>query len=288
MTKKNDPFEKKIALITGGSSGIGLALAKLLAGTGAHVWLIARDEGKLATALQDVKKSCIDPAQRSGFAAADVADPKQVQKAIDKVMREIGLPDLVINSAGITFPGYVQDIPLDVFHQMIDVDYLGTVHVVQALLPGMVERRSGTIVNISSVAGFMGVFGYSAYGAAKYAVRGYSEVLRAELKPLGIRVSVVFPPDTDTPQLAYENGFKPMETRELAGNAGVMSAEAVGREILKGVARNRFAILPGSEGKLFYRLSGILGGGLYPIMDSMIASAIRKKEKGGRAVPASK
>jgi 3-dehydrosphinganine reductase len=141
----------------------------------------------------------------------------------------------------------------------------------------MIKRRSGHIVNISSVAGFMGVFGYAAYGAAKYAVRGYSEVLRAELKPYNIGVSVVFPPDTDTPQLAYENQFKPMETRELAGNAAVLSPETVAETILKGIIRKRFAILPGSESKLYYRLTGWLGSGLYPIMDMMIAQAQKKK-----------
>jgi 3-dehydrosphinganine reductase len=131
------------------------------------------------------------------------------------------------------------------------------------------------------MAGFMGVFGYAAYGAAKYAVRGYSEVLRAELKPLGIGVSVVFPPDTDTPQLAYENQFKPMETKELAGNAGVMSPDAVATAIIKGVAKKQFLILPG-ESKLYYRLTGWMGGAMYPIMDYLIAQAQHKKEHSSR------
>ncbi len=277
MTKQT--FAQKFALVTGGSSGIGLATAKLLAAQGASVWLIARDAEKLKSALQVVEAARQDPGQRFGTTSVDVADEKQVGAAIHQIVESVGVPDIIINSAGATYPGYAQEISLEVFHNLMDVNYFGTVHVTQALLPAMIARRSGSIVNISSVAGFMGVFGYSAYGATKYAVRGYSEVLRAELKPYGIHVAIAFPPDTDTPQLAYENEFKPMETKELAGNAGVMSAEAVGETILKGISSKRFAILPGSESQTFYVLSGLLGGALYPIMDYMIAQAQKKKAK---------
>jgi 3-dehydrosphinganine reductase len=139
----------------------------------------------------------------------------------------------------------------------------------------MIKRGSGHIVNISSIAGFLGVYGYTAYGASKYAVRGFSDVLRAEMKPLGIQVSVVFPPDTDTPQLAYENQFKPPETKELAGNAHAVSPEIVAKAILRGVARRQYVIIPGFEGKLYYWLGGLVGTGLYPIMDLMVAQARR-------------
>ena len=106
----------------------------------------------------------------------------------------------------------------------MDLNYFGTVNMVKALLPAMLERGSGHIVNISSVAAFLGVFGYSAYGASKYAVRGFSDVLRAEVKPLGVRVSVVFPPDMDTPGLANENKTKPFETHEIEGKHGCVSS----------------------------------------------------------------
>jgi 3-dehydrosphinganine reductase len=285
---KNNAFKNKIALITGGSSGIGLATAQLLAKQGAHVWLLARDVDKLDKALKSVQAACIDQGQKCGRVTADVSDEGQVEKAINQVIQAVGVPDLVINSAGIAHPGYAQELGLDIFHQMMIVNYFGTVHVTQALLPAMIERHSGYIVNISSIAGFMGVFGYTAYGASKYAVRGYSEALRGEMKPLGISVSVVFPPDTDTPELTYENQFKPFETKELAGNAGLMTPEVVAATILKGVARKQFAILPGFEGKLYYRLTGWLGGGMYPIMDYLIAQAKRKKEREIEAAVASR
>jgi 3-dehydrosphinganine reductase len=182
----------------------------------------------------------------------------------------------VFNSAGVTRPGYVEELDYKVFRTMMDINYFGTVYVVKALLPGMIARGSGHIVNISSGAGFIGLFGYSAYGASKYAVRGFSDVLRVELKPCGIRLSVVFPPDTDTPQLAYEQQYKPHETQALTGNAKVMSADKVAQVILRGVQRGKYVIVPGGDTLLFYHATNLLGNGIYPIMDMLVKSARRK------------
>jgi 3-dehydrosphinganine reductase len=269
-------FDKKIVLLTGASSGIGFATAYLLAKKGAHVWLLARPGEKLAEALKKVKSVVQGPGQACGIMEADVTSEKQVNQAVSKLIHSIGLPDLVINSAGVAHPGYVQDTDLKIFHWMMDVNYFGTVNVTKALLPGMIERGSGYIVNISSMAGFLGVFGYTAYSASKYAVRGFSDVLRAEMKPHGIGVSVVFPPDTDTPQLTYEKQFKPVETRALTASSGLMSAESVAESILKGIEKGNYIILPGNESKLIYRLSGIFGNAVYPLMDWLIAQTQRK------------
>jgi len=266
----------KIGLVTGGSSGIGLAAACLLAQKGAHVWLLARHREKLAEVLKRVKSAVQDSGQVCGMLETDVTNEKQVKQAVTKIIHSIGLPDLVINAAGVAHPGYVQDTDLKIFHWMMDVNYFGTVNVVKALLPGMIERGSGYIVNISSMAGFLGVFGYTAYSASKYAVRGFSDVLRAEMKPHGIGVSLVFPPDTDTPQLAYENQFKPAETRVLTESGGLMSAESVAKSILTGIERGKYLILPGIENKLVYRLSGIFSDAVYPVMDWLITQAQKK------------
>jgi 3-dehydrosphinganine reductase len=273
---KIDDFKKKNVLITGGSSGIGLAAACLLAQKGANVWLLARPGEKLADALKKVKSAAQDPDQSFGVVEADVANVRQVSQAISRVIQSIGLPDLVINSAGVAHPGYVQETDLKIFHWMMDVNYFGTVNVIKELLPGMIERKSGYIVNISSMAGFLGVFGYTAYGASKYAVRGFSDALRAEMKPHGIGVSVVFPPDTDTPQLSYEKQFKPAETKELTGSGGMMDPERVAKIILSGIERGKYLILPGIENKIIYRLSGILVNTVYPVMDWLIAQAQNK------------
>lgn len=266
-------FQNKTALITGGSSGIGLALARSLSAMGANVWLLARHPDMLETALASVQEAKLDPAQNCGVVACDVTDENQVSVAVDHVSQAVGVPDLLINSAGVAHPGYVEELDDKIFHWMMDVNYFGTVHMIKACLPGMLKRGSGHIVNISSIAGFIGVFGYTAYGASKFAVSGFSDVLRAELKPCGIRVSIVFPPDTKTAQLDYENQFKPVETKALAGTTKAMTAEEVAKVILKGVTRGKYVILPGMEANLLYRLSGIFGNAVYPVMDYMIAQS---------------
>ncbi len=288
MTKSKDYWQGKTALITGGSSGIGLAVARSLAEQGAHVWLLARGGERLKSALDSLK--CFK-AQHCGMISADVANWDQVCSAVAQVETEVGVPDLVVNSAGVAHPGYFQDLGIEIFHWMMEVNYFGTVYVCKAVVPGMVARGSGNIVNICSGAAFIGRFGYTAYGATKYAVQGFTDVLRSELKPSGINVSIVFPPDTDTPQLAYEKVFQPPETKALAGIASLisptwedrstlMSPDEVAEVIILQVMRGGYMILPGLEMKLLYWGSRLLGSGIYPILDLLIARAQRVYHQG--------
>jgi len=282
MTKIHiSDFNGKIALITGGSSGIGLATAHLLAEEGAHVWLLARRTELLSDALEMLEAARRSAQQRFGFVSADVTDLVQVEQAIAKVKAAVGVPDLLVNSAGVAQPGYCQEVSMDIFHWMMDVNFYGTVHVTKTLLPDFIARRSGYIVNISSLAGALGVFGYTAYGASKFAVRGFSDTLRQEMKCHQIGVSIAYPPDTDTPQLAYEDQFKPAETKALSGSSGKLTPEAVASAIVNGIKRGRYVILPGMESKLIYRLGGLLGEGLNPILDMIIAQAQQKQDVAG-------
>ncbi|MCX7982352.1 MAG: SDR family oxidoreductase [Syntrophales bacterium] len=268
-------YNQKLVLITGGSSGIGRALALKLSEAGAKLALVARRRELLDEVRSRISGPCL-------AIPADVVDFSQMKKVVAEVENELGVPDILINSAGAAHPGYVEELSLSIFREMMEVNYFGTVNTVKACLAGMIARRSGWIVNISSVAGFIGVFGYTAYGASKYAVRGFSDALRAELKPKGIGVSIVFPPDTDTPQLAYENRLKPPETKALAGNAGLLSPEQVADEILKSVRKGRYLILPGKETKILYLLHHLLGCAIYPTMDLLIRKAQRRLRKGGQ------
>jgi 3-dehydrosphinganine reductase len=258
MTRPNNYWKDKLAFITGGSSGIGLALARLLAARGAHVWLAAREQAKLESALREVELARYSPSQHCGIISADLSVLDEATSAISKFVQSVGVPDLIINSAGVAHPGYVQELSFDIFRWMMETNYFATVYVTKALLPGMIERRSGHIINISSIVGFLSVFGYTAYGASKFAVTGFSETLRAEMKPLGICVSVAFPPDTDTPQLAYENQYKPPETKAISGTAHALSAEKVAQTILRQAESGRFLIFPGLESRLIYILSSKL------------------------------
>lgn len=273
-------WNNKTVLITGGSSGIGLAAAKQLAAGGAHVWLSARRTELLESALKEVQASRLNDAQRCGIVSSDVSKAEQAQEMVENVIRSAGVPDVVINSAGDALPGYVEELSQDVFEHLMQVNYFGTVYVTKALLPGMLARGSGHIINLSSMAGYLAVFGYSAYSASKYAVTGFSEVLRAEMKPHGIRVSVAFPPDTDTPQLANEEPFKPPETKAISGNPKVLSAEKVASEILLQAEKGRFMIFPGTDSRLFYLLATKLPKNLvFTILDQMAASGKKKKKK---------
>ena len=275
MPEAKGAFRDRLALITGGSSGIGLALAQLLAREGARIWILARRKDALEAA---VKSLPVIDGRTHGMLSTDVSNWEQVQAAAREIKRQAGVPDLLINAAGAARPGYVQETPLEVFRQMMDLNYFGIVNTVLTFLPDMLERGSGQIVNFSSGAGFLALFGYAAYVPSKFAVRGFSDSLRLELKPRGIRVSVVFPPDTDTPGLENENKTKPYETLE-AFSSQVLPAEKVAREILRGMKRGQYIILPGLEVSFYYRLTFWLGSAIYPLADAVLAQARRKKAR---------
>lgn len=266
----------KLVLITGGSSGIGLSIAKKVAAQGGNVAILARNAQMLESARGQIEDSRVFTDQKIHSIVADVTQFNELTVTLEAFIAEIGLPDMVVNSAGVAHPGKFTTLPIDIFHWMMDVNYFGTVNVLKILVPPMQKRRSGTIVNISSVAGFIGVYGYSAYGASKYAIAGFSDALRSELKPYNVQVSLVFPPDTQTPQLEYEKQFKPFITEEIAGSAKLMDADTVATEILRKVLQKKYVILPGSEGKLLYFAHHFVGASLYPVMDLMIRSSIQK------------
>jgi 3-dehydrosphinganine reductase len=258
-------------IVTGGSSGIGLATARLLAVRGAKLSLIARGAQRLETAAREVSPAATDARtatrrasavpQRASVAtrAADVADRAALTRAIAELEAEQAQPcDILITSAGLARPGHFLELPDDVFRQMIEVDYFGTLHAVRAVAPGMVERGHGSVVAVSSAAGLLGVFGYSAYGPAKFAVRGLMESVRAELTPRGVHVGVVFPPDVDTPQLAEENRWKPLETRVIGGTIKPLRAEKVAAAIVKGIDRRRFTICPDTGTRALARFGSVL------------------------------
>ena len=260
----------KHAIITGGSSGIGKAVAKLLASEGANISIIARDADKLNDAQQEITTVTVSPQQKVLSLAADVAKLEEVTSAIEKAIAQQGTPDLLITSAGIAIPGYFDDISLETFEQTMRVNYFGSLYCLKAVLPAMKTAQRGNIVFISSGAGLIGLFGYTAYSPSKFALRGLAESLRGELKPHNVKVSIVYPPDTDTPQLAAENKTKPPETKAITATADTWSAEGVAQEIVKGIRNNQFAITPGLEMTILNRFHSIIAPLLNKYFDRLV------------------
>lgn len=233
-------YRDRLVFLTGGSSGIGLSAARILRRSGAHLILAARR----AEALEQARASLHGEGPGElHLLPLDVGDRDAVFAAASALPSKRPV-QVILNNAGVTLPGHFLDLPLDEFERQMRINYLGSVYCTRALLPGLIAQGSGHVAFVSSLLGQMGLFGYSAYAPTKFALRGFAECLRCELKPRGITVSVCYPPDTDTPQHAFELPLLPEETRACAGNAAVISADQVAEKLLSGMARGCFDILP--------------------------------------------
>ena len=259
-------MNSKHVIITGGSSGIGLAIAKILANAGWKITLIARDKERLNQAI-----SSLEAAEDHTLSiATDVTDQSGLKQSIQKSIETFGTPDLLITSAGIAHPGHFHELDADVFEQAMSINYFGTLNAIQAAAPAMRKAGRGNIVMISSGAALVGVYGYSAYSPSKFAVRGLAEVLRGEFKPDGVNVSIVYPPDTETPQLEQENKTKPAETFAISGNAKTWQASDVAKVILKGIEKNKFSITPGLEMSALAKIGSLINPLLQRYFDHLI------------------
>ncbi|GAA4685756.1 SDR family oxidoreductase [Streptomyces chumphonensis] len=265
-------------IVTGGSSGIGLALAGEFAARGAVVSLLARRPTGLARAAESLRAAGATVHTRS----VDVTDRDAVTAAVEELQEEAGPCAVLVTSAGQARPGAFLELPDDVFRTMMDVDYFGTLWAVRAVAPGMTHRGRGTVVTIASAAGLIGVYGYTAYGAAKFAVRGLTEALRGELVPHGVRVSCVFPPDVDTPQLAEESQWKPAETAAIAGIVKPLQPSTVARGIMRRLDRGQPVICLDGFSRALARWGGVLAPVLRRYMDGRVRAA--RRGAGGAAV----
>lgn len=181
-----------VVLITGASSGIGAELARQAVAAGSRVGLLARSADTLASLSNELGSSCV-------AAPADVTSPAEVAAAIDVVEQALGPIDILVNNAGIGLYGAFLDASVDEIDRLTRTNYLGVVHLLKMVLPGMVQRRRGHVVTVGSVAGRIGAPFEAAYSATKFAVTGLTEALSVELAPFGIGVSIVSPGPVDTP-----------------------------------------------------------------------------------------
>jgi 3-dehydrosphinganine reductase len=264
------------ALITGGSSGIGRSVARRLAADGYSLSLIARREGPLAETASELRKLFTHHDQQVFTYRADVANAAEAQASVAAATGALGVPELVITSAGVAVPGYFEDIAAEVFERSMAVNYFGTLHIIRAALPAMRAKHQGRIVMVSSGAALMGIFGYTTYCPSKFALRGLAESLHAEVKGDGVGISIVYPPDTETPMLVEENKTKPEETKLITSIVKPWTADAVARCIVKGIARKAFAITPGATITAMNRMPGVLVPLLHWYSDRLVKSVRRR------------
>ena len=271
-------YRGKKVLVTGGSSGIGRSAARLLAKAGAHVAVAARDQKRLDETLAELRAAG-GPDQRFAAFSFDVRDSERVSAIAEEVIEALGGLDLLIVNQGYAVTGYIQDMADQAFHDMMETNYFGHVHVTRAFLPHFIAQKSGHICLVSSMLGFFGFFGFSAYAASKHAIAGFARCLRNELLPHGIDVSLVYPPTTDTPGLAKENEDKVPEAWAIEEGSQAMQADDVARSMLNGIQRGRFEMVPGIGNWAIWVAYRFMPRLVESFVDRDLKSFLRKRSK---------
>jgi NADP-dependent 3-hydroxy acid dehydrogenase YdfG len=244
-------FTDKVVVITGAGSGIGQALARAFCDEGAIV--IATD--KNAQGLEVTRRLLIG--ERHQFIKLDVTDRQALFDLAATVRQQFGGADVVINNAGVALSQTVDKLAIDDFRWLMDINFWGVVHGTQAFLTDMLARKSGTIVNISSLFGLIGVPTQSAYNASKFAVRGFTESLRIELIGSGVRAICVHPGGIKTAIAASARFYVGMDGCADAGKA-VKDFERIARTspaqaakiILQAVRKGDERVLIGTDARL--------------------------------------
>jgi len=224
----------KVIVVTGASSGIGAAVSEILAKSGGLVGLVGRDRAR----LDQVAGRIVDQGGRALAIQADVKDRAAVQKMAEQVSREFGPVDVLVNNAGLSVWQYMVNADQDSWDEMIDINIRGSLNCIAAVLPGMVERKRGYIINMSSIRGVTTGTGGAVYCGTKHFLEGLSGGLRAEVAGSGVRVSTVQPSLVDTNLITSNLAGKDLAAVEerksaMAGMAGnILDPEDVARTVL--------------------------------------------------------
>jgi NAD(P)-dependent dehydrogenase (short-subunit alcohol dehydrogenase family) len=239
-------FTSRKCFITGAASGIGRATARAAAGEGAILFLTDLHGESLSKVAREIAEA---GGQVAAHAALDVADHEAVQAFAREIHAKHGPMDVVMNVAGIAVWGTVQDLRHQHWKKAVDVNLMGPIHVIEAFVPAMVEGgNGGHLVNVSSAAGLLGLPWHAAYSAAKFGLRGISEVLRFDLERHGIGVSLVCPGAVDTGLvdtievlgIDLENPAARRMKEDFRRHA--ISPEKAAQAILDGIHRNRYLV----------------------------------------------
>jgi len=250
-------FREKVAVITGAGSGIGRELARQLAGHGARLALSDID----TAALEETRRLCGGAEVRTW--RVDVANRQQVFAHADDVSRDLGPADFVFNNAGTTLIATVEHSTIEEIEWLLGINLWGVIYGTKAFLPAMLERRSGCIVNLSSIFGLVGVPTQSAYNMSKFAVRGLTESLWRELEGTGVRAVSVHPGGIRTNiDKAGRLGSRAdaYERDMLAGVGDFLTTppEQCAADILRGVERGETRILTGHHARTVDRVARLM------------------------------
>lgn len=229
-------LKNKNALITGAGKGIGKAIALALAKEGVNVILVARTQEEIDSVAAKVRSLRV----KALAITADVADIKSVNAAVEKALAEFGTIDILINNAGIAAFGKFLELEPTDWERIIQVNLMGTYYVTRAVLPNMIERQTGDIINISSTSGLSGNALTSAYSASKFAVLGLTDSLMQEVRKHNIRVTALTPSTVATDMAK--------ELKLTDGNPDtVMQAEDMAELIIAQLKLNRRVFVKNSS-----------------------------------------
>lgn len=242
MDKDDSAGRPGHVVITGGSSGIGAAFAAAYAERGWRVSIVARTAAPLAETRAALEARFAASGARIHAEPADVTDEAGLAAAIGRCRERFGPVSLLVASAGDVLPAPFEAMAKADFDRQIDVNLTGVVNAVRYVYGEMLADRAGTILIVSSAAGLIGLYGYTAYCASKSALHGFAAALRMEAKRRGVQVSICFPPDTDTPQFRRELALRSAEAGVLASGGGLWSADEVARAAIRKMERGRFEI----------------------------------------------
>jgi short-subunit dehydrogenase len=241
-------FSDKVVVITGAASGIGRALAVRLAAEGARLALIDQDE----VGLNETGRRCLG-ASTIDLHSADVTARDAVEQAALAIASRFGGVDIVVNNAGVSSAGMIGELGYDTLRWTMEVNFWGVVHGTTAFLPHLQARPESHLVNVSSVYGLIGVPAQAAYCASKFAVRGFTEAVRQDLRGTGVAVSIVFPGGVRTAIAANSRMDFALPANEKLRIRKAFEAElrttpeAAAEAIVRGIRRKAPRILIGSD-----------------------------------------
>ncbi len=274
---------RRVAVISGGSSGIGLAIAHELAARGQALWLLARRPEMLQEARAELAGRFVDlPVETL---SVDVCHASACEGAIARILACSGRIDWLVTSAGLVEPGMFLEQSIASHRRQMETNHFGTLHLIKPVAEAMAAAGNGRITLISSAAAFAGIAGYSSYSASKFAVRALGETLQVELAAHGIAVSVAFPPDTDTPQYHAEQATKPEVTKAISAGGGVLPAAKVARSIVRKAESGRFLLTPSPLMTAFGWLHSLYAPLFRYQQRKKIAALARKASRDGPRTP---